>query len=531
LFACVKLCPAAALAAVIASVAATDADAGDLVQAYELARRSDPQLAGAASNLLASRESYPQARAVLLPQMSGTASLTRSYSGNTSFGTSPDPDEPGGTVFGESKSSSTNTNRSIGISLTQSIYDHANWTRLRAVRARNSQADFEYEAAAESLMVRTADAYFNVLTAIQSLASARAQTVAVKRQLDQAEHRLKAGMSSITDVHEARAAYDSARAGAIQAQTELDDAGEALAEITGQPLAQLKGLRADYVPTLPTPADENAWVEQALRFNPGIRAAERAALASEHDIATARAGHYPSLSATASYNRSTTKGEQTSNGVDFPANSQNDGATIALQLEVPIFSGGAVRSRVRQAIYGRDAIRQQLEQQRRAVRRQTRSAYRAVVAGISEIEARGAALVSARSAYDASEAGLEVGTRTIVEVLITQQNLFAAQREYASARHTFLVNTLRLKQAAGSISPEDIRAVNAMLTADAAPGASAAVTDEMDADAEAEASMPTPIAPQAPARPAATLHPRGPRPARPRSASARRDVHRRDVHP
>ena len=510
-----RFCPAAL---VLLAVGASPAEAGDLVQAFELARRNDPQLASAQSSRLATREGYPQARAVLLPQINGTASASYSRNGSTSFGTSPDPDNPGETVFGESESTSTNTNRSYGVSLTQSIYDHANWTRLRAVRARNTQADFEYEATVDAVMVRTAEAYFNVLTAIQGLASARAQEVAVKRQLDQAEQRLKAGMTSITDVHEARAAYDNARAGAILAGTGLNDAHEALAEITGQRLTGLKGLAQDYRPTLPTPADEDAWVQQAQKFNPSVRAAELGVDASEQDVATARAGHYPRLSASASYNRSATSGEQTSNAVDFPARGENDSATVSIQLELPIFSGGAVRSRVRQAMYSHGATLGQLELQRRAVNRQTRSVYHSVVAGISEIEARRAALLSARSAYDASEAGLEVGTRTIVEVLITQQNLFAAQREFATARHTFLVNTLRLKQAIGSLSIDDIRALNGLLTADAESALRQAAVNEMAA--------PEPGAGPAAERPVTTLRARKCRVNTRRSRRARKEGRR-----
>lgn len=467
------------LAVLVALGAAPAAGAADLLQAYELARQSDPQLANAESTRLANREQYPQARAALLPQINGTASLTRSDGDSTSFGTQPNPDDESEAIFGPIEGSSDTTTRTYSVNLQQSIYDHANWTRLRAGRALASQADFEYEAAADALMVRTAEAYFNVLTAIQTLASGRAQEAAVKRQFDQAEQRLEVGLAPITDVHEARAAYDNARANAILAQTALNDANEALAEITGQPLANLRGLAENYEPTLPTPQDEEAWAKQALELNPSIKAAEFAVEGADENIGTQRAGHYPRLTASAGYGKSATWGTQTSNALEFPANSENDGPTIGIQLEVPIFAGGAVQSRVRQAIYTRDATADLLEQQRRAVNRQTRSVYDAVLAGISEIEARSAALVSAKSAYDASEAGLEVGTRTIVEVLITQQNLFAAQREYAFARHNFLVNTLRLKQQTGTIALEDIQAVNALLTADAESALDKAAIEKM----------------------------------------------------
>ncbi len=467
----------ATIAVLLALGAAPAAGAADLLQAYELARQSDPQLANAESTRLANREQSPQARAALLPQVNGTASLQRSDSDSSGGGETIDPADFQGEVSTES------TSRQYTLNLQQSIYDHANWTRLRAGRARATQADFEYEAAADALMVRTAEAYFNVLTAIQTLASGRAQEAAVKRQFDQAEQRLEVGLAPITDVHEARAAYDNARANAILAQTALNDANEALAEITGEPLANLRGLAENYEPTLPTPQDEEAWVQQALELNPSIKAAEFAVEGADENIGTQRAGHYPRLTASASYGKSASWGDTTLNGAatpgPFPFNSENDGPTVGIQLEVPIFAGGAVQSRVRQAIYLRDATQDLLEQQRRAVNRQTRSAYDSVLAGISEIEARSAAQISAKSAYDASEAGLEVGTRTIVEVLITQQNLFAAQREYANARHNFLVNTLRLKQQTGTIALEDIQAVNALLTADAESALDKAAIEKM----------------------------------------------------
>jgi outer membrane protein len=454
------------LVLLFAAVAGRDAVAEDLLDIYELALQGDPQLAGAGSNLLARRESVPQARAALLPHVNGSAAISRSDSRSSSSSTQ-DAESAAAIAPGKNRSSSVNTNRSISISLSQSIYDHGNWLRLRSARARVEQADREFEAVADQLIVRTAEAYFAALTAMQGLASARAQEIAIERQLDQADFRLRSGMSPITDVHDARAARDNARAAVILAENAVEDANQALAEMTGEPLTRLKALDENFQPAPPTPADEEAWVRQALRANPQLRAAERALDAADHEVGAARAGHYPRLSASASYNRSITGGSSTSNGIESPSDGENDGTTITLSLDLPIFSGGAVRSSVRQATYARDATSHQLEQQRRAIARQTRRAYHAVVSGISEIEARRAALVSARSAYEASEVGLQVGTRTIVEVLIAQQNLFTAEREYAGARHDFLVNTLRLKQAAGSISIDDLRAVNDLLTADA----------------------------------------------------------------
>ncbi|ODS61491.1 MAG: hypothetical protein ABS41_12945 [Arenimonas sp. SCN 70-307] len=440
------------------------ASAADLMEAYEQARQSDPQLQAAESRSLGQREGVVQSRANLLPQISGDVSWSRTRSessGSQAFGSVVQP---------PSESESESTSRGWGVSLRQSLYDHGNYTRLDAAKARAAQSEAEYKAAQDALIVRVADAYFNVLTAIETLASSRAEERSVKRQLDQAEKRLEVGLAPITDVHEARARYDSARANAIAAGTALDDAREALAEITGTPVENLRGLAPDYKPADPTELINQDWVATAMENNPTLLARELALAAAEKDVQTARTGHLPSLGLTASYNDGTGYG---TNDVFAPVASStsfDNGSvrkTVGVTLSVPLYAGGAVQSGVRQAVHGRDAVADQLEQERRAVTRLTRNAQRSLAAGTAEVEARRLSVVSAQAAYEASEAGLEVGTRTIVDVLISQQALFQAQREYARARHAFLVNTLRLKQAGGTIALEDLQAVNAALVADA----------------------------------------------------------------
>lgn len=450
--------------AILASVAlAGPAAAADLVNAYELARQGDPVLAGADAQRNATGEGVNQARAALLPFVTGTGTYGRSDSeseGSQVFGGSPLP---------PSSSESESSSRSWNISLQQSLYDHANYTRLQSSRLRAGAADHDYAAAEQELVVRVAEAYFNVLTSIETLASARAEERAVRRQLDQAERRLEVGLAPITDVYEARASYDSARARAIASANALEDAREALTEITGEPIEGLRGLSLDYQPTLPTPAEQDAWVNSALELNPSLLSAKLAAEAAEADIRTARAAHLPTLGASISRGDSGSWGDSTNRLTGVDSNFDNSGTDtrVGVTLTVPIFAGGATQSGVRQAIYSRDAAAERFEQQRRAVARSTRTAHRAVIAGIAEIEARRQAVISARSAYESTEAGLEVGTRTIVDVLLSQQQLFAAQREFANARHVFLVNGLRLKAAAGSVTFEDLQAVNALLSTDA----------------------------------------------------------------
>lgn len=452
-----------ALALLLTGISA-QSQATDLLQAYELARQSDPQLQAAESQKNAQGEGIVQSRAALLPQLSGDASYTKSKNSST-----------GQQVFGSnvvpSDGSNDRTDKSYGFSLRQTIYDHSNYTRLGASKFRASQAEADYDAAKDSLVVRTADAYFNVLTAIETLASSRAEERSVKRQLDQADKRLEVGLAPITDVHEARARYDSARANAITAANTLDDAREALAEITGQPIENIRGLASNYQPENPDIKTVEQWVAIALESNPSLQSKEKALAAAEKDVETARAGHLPTLSATASWRDSSSDGVSTDNLPPLPVLSPYEngsrGTTIGVQLSVPIFSGFATQSRVRQSINQRDVAADQLEQTKRSITRQTRNAYRSLVAGLSEVEARRSAVVSAKAAYEAGEAGLEVGTRTIVDVLIAQQQLYTAQREYARARHAFLVNLLRLRQAAGILELSDVQSVNSRLTVDA----------------------------------------------------------------
>jgi outer membrane protein len=438
--------------------------ASDLMQAYTLARQSDPQLAAAGSQRDAQREGVVQSRSSLLPQVSADASYNRSNS--DSSGTQV----IGGVPF-TSDTSSDSSSTSYGVTLRQALYDHGNYTRLDASRSRAEQSDADYAAANQSLMVRVADAYFAVLTAIESLSSARAEERAVKRQLDLAEVRLEVGLAPITDVHEARARHDSARANAISAANALDDAREALAEITGQPLEAIQGLPAGYLPGNEALGDVESWVQRAEAGNPTLRSRQLALQAAEHDISTARAAHFPTLYGNASWRSNGSDGDSVNNLIPPPNSTSfdndNDNTSFGVTLSIPIFSGFATQSRVRQAIAQRDIAADQLEQQRRSIGRQTRNAYRSLLAGSAEVDARRQAVVSARAAFEASEAGLEVGTRTIVDVLISQQQLFSAQREYARARHAFLVNSLRLKQAAGAIDIADIEAVNRLLTEDA----------------------------------------------------------------
>lgn len=438
-----------ALATTLA-LASTTSFATDLMQSYTDARQSDPVLAISESQNAISKEGVVQSRSVLLPQINGRVGMDKSDR-TDSYNLLP-----------TDKTSS--TNQTMGATLNQSIFNYGNYTQLNSSKDRALQSDSELNSANDNLIIRVAEAYFNVLTAIDGLAASRAEEKAVKRQLDQAEKRLEVGLAPITDVHEAKARYDSARANTILSGNTLIDVREILIEITGaQNTNAIKGLPNDFQPKgeIRKPLDE--LVTLALSNNPTIIAREKALQAAENDVKTAYSGHLPYLQGSANYRESTLKD---GTAVNF-APTDSNGTTVAVELVVPIFSGFNTQSKVRQAIAQRDIAADQLDQAKRAITRQVRNADRNLEFGLAEVEARRLAVFSAQSAVEAGEVGMEVGTRTIVDVLIAQQQLSNSIREYSRSRHNYLVNTLKIKQADGSLEATDVEAVNRLLTADA----------------------------------------------------------------
>ena len=437
------------------------AQSADLLQAYDMARQSDPQFAAAESNRELGQEAAVQARAALLPQVSGDASYTRSYS------SSEGSQALGGQLFASDSESDT-TSRDYGLNLRQMVYDHTVINRARSQNALAEASDYQLESAGDALITRTSQAYFDVLIAMETLAAAEAQEAALKKQFDFADKRLEVGLAPITDVHEARAQYDRARANTIVVRNALEDAFRALEEVTGQDIRDLRALPQDFQPSLPSELDSEGWVRTAIENNPALKAQELRLSSAESSVQAARGGHYPSLYFGANYGRGRSDGDQTNNVDNTVSDFENESArrSIGLTLSVPIFAGGATQSQVRSAIAQRDIAGDELEQQKRALVRNTRNAYRTLVAGISEVEARKAAVFSARSAYDASQVGLEVGTRTVLDVLNNQQTLFSAEQEYARSRYNFLQSRLLLEQAAGTLDIDDVRDINRLLTAD-----------------------------------------------------------------
>ncbi|WP_102945115.1 TolC family outer membrane protein [Stenotrophomonas sp. VV52] len=438
--------------ALAAALLPMTASAADLLQVYEMARNGDPQLSAAESTRLFDKEGAVQARAALLPQINGEASLTQNR-------TNPNHDI--------SSTSYTTKNRNYGVNASQTLFNWTQISNLRAQRELSQAADFTLDSANDDLIVRTSAAYFNVLVGIESLSAAQTNEAAAKKQFDFADKRLEVGLAPITDVHEARAQYDQARANTIVAQNTLADSYQALTELTGQPVTDLRALPTDFRPELPAKyATVDELVNRSVEQNPALKAQELKVSAAESSVQAARGGHYPTLSLGASAGRQASWGDVVGSGSNFSPDARSN--SIGLTLSVPIFSGGATQSGVRQALAQRDIAQDGYEQQKRALDRNTRNAYQTLKAGISEVEARRLAVVSAQSAYDASQVGLEVGTRTVLDVIQNQRILFAAQLEYANARYTFLQNRLLLGQAVGVLDIAELQDINRLLTQQAA---------------------------------------------------------------
>ena len=449
--------------ALLLALGAPIAHADDLLQIYQQARASDPTLAGAEATKLATDENVDQARSQLLPQIAAALSFTRTTGGSNSSSFVPDPVSGGNELI--LATSTTFNTRSLGATLDQSLVDISRWTALKSSESTAKAGASTYDAAQQQLLINAAQTYFNVLTALDALKFADANEKALNRQLEQAQQRFEVGLAAITDVNDAKAQHDAAVANVISAQNTVDQSREAVRQLTNKEPGEFKKLREDLPLDHPNPDDPKVWVDLALKQNPVLTSSAFQVGAANQNINTARAGHLPVLNAQLGYARAPSWGDTDfSGGQTFHDSSDPKwGGSIGVTLSVPIFSGGFTQSRVRQAIYNRDFAEDQYEFNRRQVEAATRNNFRSVIAGASEVEATKAAVVSAQSSVEATQAGYEVGTRTIVDVLISQQTLLQAQSNYSLARHTFVLDGLLLKQAAGVIEVKDLQLINALL--------------------------------------------------------------------
>lgn len=462
------------LLAVLALLAAPQAGAVGLLDAYRDALRSDPTLREAAANRLAALEARPQARAALLPQVEATGSYEhQDRSGEQSLAQVSDTGEI--VVPTTRFRQDVEPLRQWQLRATQTLFRWDQWVALRQADKELARAEAVFRAAEQDLMARVTVRYFDVLGARATLAAAEAAREAIGRQLEQAEKRFEVGLSAITDVQEAKASYDAATASVIEAKRALAVAHEFLREITGESYPTLADAGPDTPLVSPEPGDVDEWVRTALNRNLNLEAARLAAEISRDTIEARRAGHYPALDLFIA--RSSTRlesmrqdrpvpqpGEPAAPPQPYrPFDSDNWQDSIGLQVRVPIYSGGAVQSQVREATYLHQANQQALERVARETERQTRDAFLSVTAEISRVQALQQAVQSSQTALRATEAGFEVGTRTTVDVLQSRRQLFEAQRDFANSRYTYLVNALRLKLAAGILREADIEEVDSWL--------------------------------------------------------------------
>ena len=433
------------------------AAAEDLLAVYQQAMQNDAQLQAAAAARDAARELKPQALSFVLPNVQASAETAKSTLRTDSMGTFP--------PSGRSEFNSHYWQ-------VQAVQPLFNWQLIAGLGQADAlvrQADNQYGFAQQELMLRTADRYFGVLSANDSLQFSEAEKAAIGRQLDQAKQRFEVGLIAITDIHEAQARYDLTVAQEIEARNQVANAIEALREVTGTGYEALAPL-ADTLPLEPSAvADVEVWVEQALELNPLVAAAAEAAIAARKEIERQRAKHYPTLDATATYL------DSSANASRFGAGNDGEDTIYGLQMKLPLFEGGRTSSLVRQAQQQYREAQQRLEQQRRSTARGTRDAFLGVDAAISRVKALSQALVSNQSALEATELGYRVGTRTSVDVLDAERELYRAKRNLATARYDYVLNMLRLEQASGQLAQDDLARVNGWLGA-SAPAAPVAPT-------------------------------------------------------
>ena len=412
----------------------------DLAQIYELARNQDAQLKIAASQLVSTRSTLPQARSANLPQINLSAQTTVSEGTTSSAEVEYDQTSTGFTL-----------------SLQQSLYNSKNFAQTDAAEASIRQAEADFIVAEQDLIIRVTEAYFNVLSAQDNVEFAQAEKNAIGRQLEQAQKRFEVGLIAITDVKEAQASFDLSLSQEIIANNELDNSKQALQLIIGQSLAEpLSILGEEVLLEIPEPQDSNAWTEQALRTNPELVSAEAALQAANDNRRIARADRKPTVDLIASY-------QDNSIDDDLSTEYDTDDTSISVQLSLPLYTGGRTSAVIEQAEADYATAQNNLLLQKRLVAQQTNNAYLNVVAGIGQVNALNQALISSQAALEATEAGFDVGTRTSVDVLISLRGTFRAQTDYSSARYNYLVNTLRLKQAAGLLGEQDLYAVNLWL--------------------------------------------------------------------
>ncbi len=422
--------------------------ASDIVEVFDLALQNDPQYAAAQADNRATWEVKPQAIAQLLPRADLSAE-TR-WINDSRQAVSGTATERGDTY----------NSRSYSLNVRQPVFRLDTWIQLSQAKSTIKGSNADLEAAFQDLIIRTSEAYFNVLRAEDNVVFTKTTRRAFKQQLVQAEQRFEVGLIAITDVEEAKAGFDIAHTAVIEAENALDTSREDLRAIIGEYIVHIKTL-GDKMPLItPEPNNIDEWTETALGQNRQVAAATYAAETSRKEIRRIQAdGHLPTLDVIAGrdWDRNNRENRFTSQ------NNKTKGNFVGLQFELPLFQGGAVLSQTREARHEYKGRLDNLEQSRRLAQRNARTFFRGVVDSISRVKSLNQQSISTRKAQEAIEAGFQVGTRTSVDVLDAQRNSNESVRDYKSARYDYVIATLRLKEAAGTLSPEDVALVNGWL--------------------------------------------------------------------
>ena len=426
----------------------------DLVSVYQEAVDNNADLAAARAQYGAQKEVVPQSRAGLLPNLSGGAEIANVRT---------DIDTPAAIA-----------NRNAHFyqaTLAQPLFRADRWFQFQAAKDVNEQAALQLSATEQDLILQTAQTYFNVLRTQDNLASTKAEEAAFKRQLDQSNERFDVGLSDKTDVLQSQASYDTARANRILAQQQVDNAFEALITLTNRQYNSIQGI-VHTLPILPpTPNDAKAWVDTAAQQNLNLLASNYAVSAAEETLKQRKAGHAPTVDAVAQYKKGDNDAFGFSNPSAFgqPYSGDVTQTTVGLQLNIPIYSGGLINSQVRESYARLDQSEQQRESLRRQVVENTRNLHRAVNTDVEQVQARKQSIISNQSALVATEIGYQVGTRNIVDVLDAQRQLYTSVRDYNNTRYDYILDNLRLKQAAGTLSPQDLNDLGRYLKPDYNP--------------------------------------------------------------
>jgi outer membrane protein len=429
-----------------------------LIDVYEEALVNDPLLKEALANKEAILEFRPQARSLMLPQINATGSYS-------------DSDINGKSTFQQQTSIGTVTNTTgflqesettqWEISIRQTIFDYGAWMTLKKANKTVAQAEINYLAAEQSLMVRVATSYFNVLAAQDTLESEQAARQAIEKQLDQSRKRFDVGLIAITDVQEAQAAYDQSIANEIIAKRNLATSKESLRAITNNYPSNLLKPGNNLPLIMPNPQSETEWVNTSLEQNLNFLSAQLGTEIAKSEVKVQRSGHYPTIGVQAQKRETVSDSFRSDSGGDFsPADTENINDGVGVQVTVPIFSGGQTSSRVRQAVAQHRVTKEKLERVGRETTRNARDSYLGVISGIATVKALQQSVKSSATALQATEAGYEVGTRTTVDVLDARRRLYSSQRNLAVSKYDYLKNIIQLKQAAGTLSKDDLVQIN-----------------------------------------------------------------------